>query len=48
MSSDKKELYKVASRGFTSQNLLNINAYIQLKNKDGSDILSDIIYYDLS
>ena len=48
MSSNKKELYKVASRGFTSQNLLNINAYVQLKNKDGSEILSDIIYFEVS
>lgn len=41
-----KTLYKVAQRGFNSQNLLNINAYIQQKEINGSQVLSDVIYLE--
>lgn len=42
-----KILYKVAQKGFNSQNLLNINAYVQQKeNQNGSVVLSDIIYIE--
>ena len=41
-----KALYKVAQRGFNSQNLLNINAYVQQKDTSGSQVLSDVIYLE--